>query len=172
MSINNLIGYYSGNLQYNICNNNHLKFDSYESGQYPSYNFLKLYSNSILSLNISNNIQIKYLPKLTNLKTLICNNCPYLSENSLNQLIILEYLNISGNRQLVNLSNLMNLKILICRDCLNLFNGSLKRMLNLEYLDISDNDRIRSLLDLKNLKTLICINCPYLKNEFLTQLTK
>ena len=189
MSINNLIGYYSYNIDLNICNNNHLNLSQYYLGYYNflnSYNLLKLNSNSKISLNISKNEQLECLPKLINLKKLICMFQPYLinkdSESafssvntSINSLTQLEYLDISFNENITDLgglyrSNLTNLKTLICRECKNLTDYSINQLTQLEYLDISNCNQITDLgglyrSNLINLKTLICHNCKNLTNE-------
>ena len=94
MSINNLIGYYSNNLQYNICNNNLLLIKG------GILNPIRLNNECIVNLNISEN---RVISKLTNLKILNYVDCPNLSQKlsesvfsndniSLNSLTQLEYL--------------------------------------------------------------------------------
>ena len=137
MSINNLIGYYSDNLNANICNNSNLKVDQYLSNAFSpenalsELNFLKLNSNLIITLNISDNEQIEYLTKLSKLKVLICKFCPRLTQASLNSLTQLEYLNISFNQHITNFSNLTNLKVLICKFCPNLSEVTFNQLTNL-----------------------------------------
>lgn len=129
--------------------------------------------NNLTYLDCSNNTYIKIIPKLINLKTLICNKCINIQDlNSLAETSPrLEYLSCRGCERITDLNALTSLTYLNCStyfinrkyitggntiNNITNFNG----LINLKHLSCNSCNNVNSLNNLKHLTYLSCRDCP------------